>query len=451
MSYQNYIPFHRLLVEIDIEKIPFFNHRSLERKSSSFKINYSAIHAFIKYIREANASRIFILSEDRCFLLTVILAALQLDKEVYLPHTSAPNLLKELLQETDLLLTDQDSFVTALDINLTEVSTTFKVLDPDLAKITFYTSGSTGKPKAITKTLIQLETEVTTLFNLWGKHSFNFLSTVPPYHIYGFLFSLLWPICSGQGLFQFTFSNWEEVCQHLNTQSVLISSPSYLSRIPPYIREEETTKPALIFSSGALLSFSAAQMSEKSFGSLPIEVYGSTETGGIAYRQQINETTPWQAFSNIEIALGVDECLKIKSPYLDVPDFLQTEDRIQLLDTKKFNLLGRQDRIVKIEGKRISLIEIETRLLVQGTLKEVIALPIQWSYREEVGIIAILSEEGEGIIKASGRPQFIEHLKGYLRLYFDPILIPRKWRFVSHIPVNSQGKYLYSDLKLHFQ
>ncbi|MCV5649239.1 AMP-binding protein, partial [Escherichia coli] len=69
-----------------------------------------------------------------------------------------------------------------------------------------------------------------------------------------------------------------------------------------------------VFSSGGPLPNQAAQHSQLLFGSLPIEVFGSTETGGIAYRQQHVACTPWTLFPGVEAELNHEHCLKLRSP-----------------------------------------------------------------------------------------------------------------------------------------
>ena len=80
----------------------------------------------------------------------------------------------------------------------------------DKSVITFFTSGSTGKPKEIEKTVSQLECEIKELQKMWPCRYASFYSTVSHQHIYGLLFSLLWPVCAGRPLCPRTISHWEE-------------------------------------------------------------------------------------------------------------------------------------------------------------------------------------------------------------------------------------------------
>ena len=103
------------------------------------------------------------------------------------------------------------------------------------------------------------------------------------------------------------------------------------------------------------------------FEQLPIEVFGSTETGGIAYRQQHSSHELWQLFDGVQAELNQEGCLKLQSPNIAIdPDannsWYQTADACRFHSATQFELLGRTDRIVKIEEKRISLVEVEQRL-----------------------------------------------------------------------------------------
>src|SRR5258708_14416662 len=68
-------------------------------------------------------------------------------------------------------------------------------------------------------------------------------------------------------------------------EAALVSSPAHLARLPELIALE-SLRPATraIFSSGGPLPLAAALEFARRFGAPPIEVYGSTETGGIGWR-----------------------------------------------------------------------------------------------------------------------------------------------------------------------
>ncbi len=450
-SFRSLIPAHLLLA---LKKHHFWKSYWASAEFTSYP-HY--VWNLISKIKDANAKRVFVVSEDRAYTLAGFLAALYANVPAVLPQSNSPELLTDLMQPGDILLTDQPALEKVIkeliSMHLTYNTTTpveFAPLDPEHAIVIFYTSGSTGKPKAVEKRLLQLEAEVEVLHNLWGQGSQGkFLSTVSHNHLYAFLYSLLWPVCTGFTLERCTFTYWGDLLRKSSTDDFLISSPSHLGRFS-ILGECAPQSFRYVFSSGAPLSYEAAVESKKHLGLLPIEVYGSTETGGIAFRQQEQPENPWQGFNCVELSGGQDNKLRVKSPYIVGNSFYQTEDQISWVDANTFHLLGRADRVVKVEGKRTSLSEIENKLCKQDLVADAAVLVLEKSYRDELGAVVVLSELGVEKLKASGKMALIRQLREMLKLYFHPVVIPRKWRFVDSIPVNSQGKCLNASLKQYF-
>lgn len=441
------IPAHRLLSVKD--------HQYWETfwKSNEFVSYPHYVWALAKKIRESDAKRVFVISEDRAYFLAGLFAALYANKPVVLPQSDTPDLLSALMQTGDVLLTDQPK-QGIVPMNIAYDATIpikFPELDPEKATVIFYTSGSTGKPKPVVKKLSQLEAEVNVLHHLWGEgqqRQGRFFSTVSHHHLYAFLYSLLWPVCGGFQLERRTFIYWGDLMGKCGPDDFLISSPSHLGRFS-ILGECTPITLRHVFSSGAPLSYEAAVESKKHLGVFPIEVYGSTETGGIAFRQQEKPLTPWKRFECVDIASGKDEKLYVKSPYID--GSYQTEDLIKLLDADTFHLLGRADRIVKVEGKRASLTEIEDKLLQNELVAEAAVLALDKSYRDELGAVIVLSSKGKVTLDNVGKMALTRKLRELLSLYFHSAVVPRKWRFVDAIPVNSQGKRSQSALKATFK
>ncbi|MBW8309795.1 MAG: AMP-binding protein [Candidatus Paracaedibacteraceae bacterium] len=396
--------------------------------NDSFKKDCARLYTYLTTI---TPPRVILLQSDRASFLAALLGAFHNGLPVIIPHSQAPSALQEILPPGDLIMDDTfevpDSYKEADFTRFAEVKT---------ATLWLYTSGSTGAPKAITKTLQQLDAEIMTLNQLWGKTPCPAVwSTVPHHHIYGLLFSLLWPACAGYKINPHTVQFWEEIANNAADQDFLISSPAHLSRMAAI-----QTGPRLrIFSSGAPLSFENAQNCQAILGSLPYEILGSTETGGIAYRQQKNPDQIWTPFSSILIKSNEVQNLLLKSPYLIDNHYYQTEDRIELLETGQFRLLSRADRIVKIEGKRVSLNDIEQRLTNLKWIDTAIACTLSHK-RTETAIVAVLSEEGKTAYTTLGKVKFIRQLRTELYQYLEQVVVPRRWRFVNEIPTDSRGK-----------
>src|SRR6185503_9046762 len=97
-------------------------------------------------------------------------------------------------------------------------------------------------------------------------------------------------------------------------------------------------------------------------GEAPLEVYGSTETGGIAWRAQREgaDGADWTPFPGMALETDRDGALRLRSPYLPDGEWLTLGDAAELLPGGRFRLKGRLDRVAKIEGKRVSLPELES-------------------------------------------------------------------------------------------
>ena len=320
--------------------------------------------------------------------------------------------------------------------------------------LVFFTSGSTGKPKAIHKCLAVLLNEVETLENLFGPTLKNscVLSSVSHNHIYGFLFGLLWPMLSQRCWINRRIEFHEQLveihCDQLE-ELVFISSPAFLSRLDNRMLVGSVSA---CFSSGGPLSYRSARASKQCFGQLPVEVYGSTETGGIGYRQQRTPDTMWCPFPGIELAILKGKA-NLRSPYvLDaagnaVPTLL--DDRIEIGTCGSFQLLGRYDRVVKVEEKRISLDEIEQYLESFDTIERCVITQVPGK-RQVLGCAYVLSKEGVLQLHAEGSQAQVKAWKIHMRQRFEAVTIPRKWRRLAEIPVNTQNKINMSAVQQYF-
>lgn len=323
--------------------------------------------------------------------------------------------------------------------------------------IEIFTSGSSGKPLAITKTLKQLSQEISSLEQLWGDElkTASIVSTVSHQHIYGLLFRVLWPICAQRAFHRFNFEFIEDLANNLDSigDYVLVSSPTHLSRLPQGL--EKTSLQNLVktvFSSGAPLQLEDSQRANKFFKTAINEVFGSSETGGIAWRQQHNDQYKhWKTLPNIIFEIDQDSgCLKIQSPHLPSDNDYLTSDLAQAIDQHSFKLLGRSDKIVKVEGKRLSITAMENCLLAQSCIEEARIIVLENerldNKRSEVCAALVLNQEGRIALAKLGRLQFSWQLKEILLQKFERPLLPRRWRFVDAFNRNSQSKVLHQGL-----
>ena len=337
-------------------------------------------------------------------------------------------------------------------------------------EMTFFTSGSTGQAKSISKSCQQLYLEMTTLkseFSALFNQVNTIVSTVSHQHIYGLLFKILLPLFLGKVIVNQTFEYPEHI-NHLLTalaetkplgpesSVVLVSSPAHLQRLAlDNVLVAHSPAFSAIFSSGGLLSLATSQALFQQMNIAATEVYGSTETGGIAWRRgqhSINE--PWQAFANIKLQVSLDrQRLEVFSPYVVEQPYL-TDDKAQLLDLGKFLLKGRVDRTVKIEEKRVNLNQIERHLTSHSWVLEARVIVINNradSARQILAAVLVLSQAGQQCLLEKGKLAFSKALKQHLLSDIERICLPKKWRYLEEFPYNSQGKLVLSDLEKLFE
>jgi len=184
--------------------------------------------------------------------------------------------------------------------------------------LTFYTSGSTAEPKPVHKSIRQLDDEAEILATVWpGAPRQTVMSTVPHHHIYGLLFRLFWPVRINATSHDRTYAYWETIAAQMSKggPAALVSSPAHLGRIPGGV----TCRPTLVFSSGGPLPLAAASASSISLGTWPVEVLGSTETGGVGWRTQQDRNAVWQPLPEVAVSLSAAGELQVRSPHADGP------------------------------------------------------------------------------------------------------------------------------------
>lgn len=422
---------------------------------SQFRVEVQAL----KSILVASSYQKWALCFDDSYHFAVAFIALaQAGKEMVLPGNRQPAALDEIAGHFEALLHDKPAKM-PLEVHQQLLPTQERVVlsaasdipsrSLSQLKLILFTSGSSGKPKAITKSLANIDAEICHLEKTWGRQlsETSVISTVSHQHIYGMLFRVLWPLCAGRQFSRHDCSYPEQVVAASSKDTVLITSPALLKRLDA----QPVTEPfRAIFSSGGPLSFDTVQQNCASLGQQPIEVFGSTETGGIGYRQQQAIDTPWKRFDVIDIALNVDGCLRLRSPYIGSDDWYQTSDLCQLLGDDHFVVKGRSDRVVKVEEKRISLAEVERHLCQLEWIEEAVVLALPSTSRLALATVITLNQEGKQKLALLGRGQFGLAVRQALRQWVEPVGIPRRFRIVDEIPQNSQGKYQVRELQQLF-
>jgi len=296
------------------------------------------------------------------------------------------------------------------------------------------TSGSTGSPKLIAKTKDLLEKEAAAWLSpdsplpYKDKEGIKILVSVPLTYIYG----LLWGLVLKKESWTFVYDKNLQECD------VAITTPHQIS----IWKREGKSLPPLVISSGSKFPVALALELRTERKTKVFEVYGSTESGAIGYRDPC-----WKAryllLSEVQSNISLHGTLLIESPWCstwssdgDLKSEGQpydTNDACEISDTGIL-YLGRIDRIVKIYGKRISLDEIESQIrerMVQADFA-IIALG------QDTGVVTLIGLYREPI----------DFLKRWLeiRTHIPPSLAKVVWKKIESWPLLENGKIDYQSL-----
>lgn len=316
-------------------------------------------------------------------------------------------------------------------------------LKPFETALRLFTSGSTGKPKVIVKSIGNLFDEVITLRDQFDWPGGPITGSVPPTHLYGLTFTVLlpWilrtPWIDDIPLFPGDISRTLEMA----SSRTLISVPTQYRAL---LEDAADLSQVTCISAAAPLPAELAVNWKQRYGTEIREIYGSTETGVIAYRQQVSAVA-WEAFPPVHLMTEAGR-LKVHSPFVShawSAGFL-TADRVKLKSATSFHLLGRSDSIVKIAGKRISLTKIENGLLsCPGVVDAaVIAVPETGYVRDHAIWAAVIGKHEH--------PLTCRQLQSDLRGKLESIEIPRRIVIVDKFPHTASGKLPLNAIKKLF-
>jgi len=388
--------------------------------------------------------------------LAILLALWQLQRIACITSDNQPGSVTQLQNQVDGFVGDFPAAVNPVS-NARDDAAAFgdwAVLEADRVLLEIHTSGSSGTPKTITKTVIQLDQELAALEARWpGDNDSQLLTTVSHHHFYGLMIALLWPFSAGRS-FDTRICEFPEDIIHrgaLLSRFTLVSSPSHLARLgPTFDWSAIAGRCAAAYSSAAPLKRADSQHASALLQAPVREIYGSSETGAIAWRcqQQADADAAWCGLPGVLLCATTEGTLAVQAPYLDV-ERLVLPDRVEFDADGCFRLLGRVDRIVKVEGKRISLNLIERLLRSSEMIDEARALTLD-RVRVEVAAVLQLSSAGQAQLQQVGRKALIQRLRNLLDGELDAVAIPRRWRFVEQMPGDAQGKVPLQNLQALF-
>ncbi|HEX3972859.1 MAG TPA: AMP-binding protein [Stellaceae bacterium] len=399
-------------------------------------------------LREKHPTRALLVCEDSAEFLVGLLTLAALGCHIVLPPNAQPGTLKLFADSVDFLLTDQPVPDFGTVHVLEEVQARVDRIAINNAAIDFFTSGSTGAMKRVGKSLAVLQREGETLERVWGEaleQDTQAFGTVSHQHIFGLAFKVIWPFLSGRCFAGQNYLTWESLLRDLTPGALIVSSPAHLTRLGGLEALLPVRQPRLIFSAGAPLPPAAVSETDAIFGVAPVEIFGSTETSALAWRRGLSVEPLWRLLPGITARANDDGLLEVRSPFVLGREPCVLSDRVAFTADDSFRFLGRADSVLKIEGKRVNILELEQRIASLLWIKAA-AVALMPGARLRLGAVASLSPAGAAALAEQGKFRFVRALRRELLDSHDPAVLPRRWRFIDEIPIDRMGKRRSSEI-----
>lgn len=286
------------------------------------------------------------------------------------------------------------------------------------ARLTFETSGSIGAPKRIVQARAALESEVAALREgplRNHRASVRILSSVPLHHIYGFLWGVLLPMRSGWTVHDLPPGAAGAILREAQPGDLVLATPFTWDRVAALGRQVPAGVTGISSGGPSTGATWAAGASAGLMGM--IEVYGSTETGGLGWRTSGN------------------------APYRLMPDItrdrtglrragtgpLPVQDNLVWTDPGAFLVEGRLDTTVQVAGVNVDLDALQRLIAAQPGVAEAAVRP------DGDRLKAFIATEGQP------EPALEDRLREAM-LVLPPPSRPVRYAFGPKLPRTATGK-----------
>ncbi len=236
-------------------------------------------------------------------------------------------------------------------------------------RISFTSSGTGGDPKICTHEQILLEQEIAEHAKRF-QHSLRIVSTVPSHHIYGYLFSILLPRYMNLSVLDPNLHTPMFLEKILMPRDLIVSFPTYwkyldatILKFPENTEGISSTEPSDPSIIQALLNKGLNRMSE---------IYGSSETGGIGFRNCYEHPYCLLSFWHKDSDTGIRRTL----PYNGFSEAIQMPDKIRWNDDRCFQVIGRMDNAVQIAGINVFPDVVARKISEHPYIKQCLVSPI---------------------------------------------------------------------------
>jgi len=395
---------------------------------------------------------------DRYAFAVGLAAALVRGQPSLLPPDARPDTLARLSESGDSVyaLADDERLATgAMQRLLIDTRTAHGDSDlvPQIADAahaaSLLTSGSTGVPQPHAKrwdTLVgDVAAAVPRLAEVLQRptlEGLNLVATIPVQHSYGLESTVLLAMLGGAAFDSgrpFFPADIARTLASVPRPRALVTTPFHLKTL---LRAGIELPPVdLILSATAPLSPQLAAEAEAAMGAVLLEIYGSTESGQVATRRT-TQSEVWTTFGEIRVhaqanAEGGDGAERFVFEGDFVPEPTPMADILELLDARRFRLLGRANDLIHVGGRRSSLGHLNFHLnSIPGVQDGAFWLP------DDVtdGVVRTLAFVVAPGVAAS-------EIVAALRHRLEPVFVPRHVHHVESLPREGTGKLTVRALR----
>ncbi len=318
----------------------------------------------------------------------------------------------------------------------------------DDTQMRFATSGSTGRPQRVVHATAELWQEAQCIaqhLRARGPAVQRIVSTVRSHHIYGFLFTVLLPMALGTPpVVDAVGQPPALVRQRLQPGDLVVAFPDWWAMATQ--AGSSTAWPADItgVSSTAPCPSTVAHAALAQGLTRWIEVYGSTETAGVGWREHPDEPFMLQPYWRA-VALNGEahddhpermlQRIPPEAESLDTPP-IPTTDHLHWLDDRHFRPVARRDGVVQVGGTNVSPAWVAQQLLTHPAVAEAAVRPctVKGTPRLKAFVVP------EPASTEADQHGMATTLMAWCRQHLPPAARPVDIRVGAQLPRNEVGK-----------
>ena len=294
--------------------------------------------------------------------------------------------------------------------------------------ITFFTSGSTGEPTPATHAFANHEQEVTALADIFHGRK-RVVSFVPRHHIYGFLFSILLPKALGIEVKWAVPLPTPGLIESLQEKDLIVAFPLFWEKFKEmgiqFSRELHgvtSTGPCPAKTIHALKQNGLERM---------YEIYGSSETGGVGYREN-----PTSGYTLLPFWARTNDKSCLQRTHSNQGNQKCTlQDLLKWNGTTTFTPIRRTDNAVQVAGINVYPILVRETLLKHPSINDCAVRLMRPEEGTRLKVLIVLNDKDCDFkdIESSIRKWAKSRLSSYE--------LPAAWSFKEEIMTNALGKH----------